>query len=98
MLARDEVLRGLHRDGRVAAFIDPATHYAHPEVELAFSTLFGTFGRAFFDRYAQLRPIEPGFFERRRDVYNLYPLLVHAILFGGGYGRQVEAIAVRALA
>lgn len=76
--------------GRVAAFIDPATHYAHPEVELAFTTLFSTFGRAFFDRYTKLRPIRPGFFEVRRRLYNLYPLLVHAILFGGGYGQQVE--------
>ncbi|VAX39631.1 Ribulosamine/erythrulosamine 3-kinase potentially involved in protein deglycation [hydrothermal vent metagenome] len=76
--------------GRVAAFIDPATHYAHPEVELAFTTLFSTFGRAFFARYTQHRPIRPGFFEVRRGLYNLYPLLVHAILFGGGYGKQVE--------
>jgi fructosamine-3-kinase len=88
----------LCRAGRVAAFIDPATHYAHPEVELAFGTLFSTFGAAFFERYTQLRPVEPGFFERRRGVYNLYPLLVHAILFGGGYGREVEANARRALA
>lgn len=80
----------LCRDGRVAAFLDPATHYAHPEVELAFITLFSTFGRVFFDRYHELRPIRDGFFETRRHVYNLYPLLVHAILFGGGYGRQVD--------
>lgn len=78
-----------HR-GQVAACIDPAAHYAHPEVELAFITLFSTFGSPFFDRYHQLRPIRDGFFETRRHVYNLYPLLVHAILFGGGYGRQVE--------
>ncbi|MFG0259738.1 MAG: fructosamine kinase family protein [Phycisphaerales bacterium JB041] len=79
-----------HR-GRVAACIDPALHYAHPEVELAFITLFSTFGEAFFDRYHELRPIREGFFETRRHVYNLYPLLIHAILFGGGYARQVEA-------
>ncbi len=87
----------LCKSGRVAAFIDPAVYYAHPEVELAFSTLFSTFGRAFFERYHQLRPIPPGFFECRRDIYNLYPLLVHAILFGGGYGQQVAAGAARAL-
>lgn len=87
----------LCRGGRIAAFIDPATHYAHPEVELAFTTLFSTFGRPFFERYRELRPIEPGFFEQRRDLYNLYPLLVHATLFGGGYGRRAEAIARRAL-
>lgn len=87
----------LAHEGRIAAFIDPATHYAHPEVELAFTTLFSTFGRPFFDRYNQLRPIRPGFFERRRALYNLYPLLVHAILFGGGYGQQVERTAVAAV-
>lgn len=85
----------LCRGGRIAAFIDPAVHHAHPEVELAFITLFSTFGREFFDRYAERRPIAPGFFETRCHVYNLYPLLVHAILFGGGYGRQVEASLAR---
>lgn len=82
----------LSRD-RVAAFIDPACHYADAEVELAFTTLFGTFGRDFFDCYAALRPdwapAMPSFFERRRDLYNLYPLLVHTRLFGGGYAEQV---------
>ena len=75
--------------GRIAAFIDPAVCFADPELELAFITLFGTFGRAFFDRYQELRPIREGFFECRRDVYNLYPLLVHARLFGGGYERSI---------
>lgn len=78
-----------HRD-RIAAFIDPAVHYAHPEVELAFTTLFSAFGPAFYLRYSEIRPIRAGFFEHRRGIYNLYPLLVHAILFGGGYGDQVE--------
>lgn len=86
----------VHR-GRIAAFIDPAVHHAHPEVELAFITLFSTFGEAFFDRYAERLPIRPGFFERRRHVYNLYPLLVHAILFGGGYGSQVESTLALAM-
>ena len=81
----------LCRGGKVVSCIDPAVHYAHPEVELAFITLFSTFGAEFFDRYNELRPIRDGFFETRRHVYNLYPLLVHAILFGGGYGGQVEA-------
>ena len=69
-------------NGRVTGFIDPAVYYADPEVELAFITLFGTFGEPFFTRYSELRLIRPGFFEERRDIYNLYPLLVHARLFG----------------
>jgi fructosamine-3-kinase len=79
---------------RITGFIDPALYYGHPEIELAFTTLFGTFspGGPFFERYDQLRPIRPGFFETRRDLYNLYPLLVHVRLFGGGYAAQVESI------
>ncbi len=80
----------LTRDDRIAAFVDPAIYYADPEIELAFSTLFSTFGQAFFDRYQELRPIAPGFFEVRRDIYNLYPLLVHSALFGGPYPDQVH--------
>ncbi len=85
----------LARKGRIAAFVDPAIYFADPEIELAFSTLFGTFGEAFFDRYRQLRPLAPGFFEVRRDLYNLYPLLVHTRLFGGGYAASVERSLAR---
>jgi fructosamine-3-kinase len=81
----------LVRDGRIAGFVDPAIYYADPEIELAFSTLFSTFGAPFFERYNEIRPLTPGFFEVRRDLYNLYPLLVHVRLFGGGYLGSVEA-------
>lgn len=85
----------LARSGRIAAFLDPAIYYAHAEIELAFSTLFGTFGQAFFKHYQERRPIEPGFFEARRDIYNLYPLLVHTQLFGGHYAASVDGILRR---
>jgi fructosamine-3-kinase len=79
--------------GRVTGFVDPAIYYGHPEVELAFIGLFHTFGDRFFDAYAERRPIEDGFFELRQHVYNLYPLLVHVRLFGGGYlGDLVETL------
>ena len=74
----------------ISGFIDPAIYYADPEIELAFTTLFSTFGDAFFNRYNELRPIRPGFFEERRDIYNLYPLLVHVRLFGGSYVASVD--------
>ncbi len=76
--------------GRISGFVDPALYYADAEIELAFSTLFGTFGDAFFGRYGEHRPIRPGFFEERLDLYNLYPLLVHVRLFGGSYVGSVE--------
>ncbi|MCO5199089.1 MAG: fructosamine kinase family protein [Anaerolineae bacterium] len=74
----------------VTAFLDPAIYYADPEIELAFTTLFHTFGRPFYEQYAAIRPIRDGFFEERCDIYNLYPLLVHVRLFGGGY---VDAVS-----
>lgn len=82
----------LARGGQIVGFIDPAIYYGHPEIELAFSTLFGTFSTPFFKEYHTLNPIEPGFFEERRDLYNLYPLLVHVRLFGGGYVGSVNNI------
>ena len=75
---------------RIAGMIDPAIYYGHPEIELAFTTMFGTFGRPFFEAYDAILPIEPGFHELRRDIYNLYPTLVHVRLFGDAYLARIE--------
>lgn len=82
----------LTRGGKITAFIDPAIYYADPEIELAFTTLFGTFDERFFKRYNELSSIRDGFFEVRKDIYNIYPLLVHARLFGRSYAAQAEII------
>lgn len=87
----------LVKDGRVAAFIDPALYYGHAEMDLAFSTMFGTFDQTFFAAYGELAPIAPGFFEARRELYLLYPLLVHVRLFGGAYLGGVERVLDRFL-
>jgi len=76
---------------RITAFLDPAIYHADPEIELAFIALFNTFGERFFRRYGELREIRPGFFEERRHLYNLYPLLVHVYFFGGHYVGSMEA-------
>ncbi|WP_248299519.1 fructosamine kinase family protein [Halorhabdus amylolytica] len=81
----------LAADGEVRAFLDPAIYYAHPEVELAYVDWTDTFGDPFFERYRSRHPIEPGFFEHRRFVYRLYPLLVHVRLFGSEYLPGVDA-------
>ena len=81
----------LYRDGHCIAFIDPAIYFGHPEVDLAFATLFGSFGQSFFEGYSESGSIETGFTDRI-DIYNLWPLLFHAYWFGGGYARQVEDI------
>jgi fructosamine-3-kinase len=85
----------LARGDRVTGFLDPAIYYAAPEIELAFTTLFGTFDKWFFARYREMNPIQPGFFEERKDIYNLYPLLVHVRLFGGNYVNSVDHILQR---
>lgn len=84
----------LAKGDRISAFIDPAIYYADHEMELAFISLFNSFGGDFLDRYAEIRGIRDGF-GTRRDVYNLYPLLVHVYYFGGGYLGSVQNILSR---
>ncbi|WP_396613159.1 fructosamine kinase family protein [Haloferax sp. S1W] len=78
------------RDGRVVAFLDPACYYGHPEVELAYMHWFDSAGDAFFDAYAEKRPIEPGFFDDRAPVYALFPLLEHVRVFGSEFVPEVR--------
>ena len=83
--------------GRVAAFIDPAIYYGHPEYDLAFMTMFGTAGGAFFDAYAALRPEfdRRGFFDVRRDVYLIYPHLTHVLICGLSYASGIDSRLAR---
>jgi len=80
----------LVKGSRIAGFVDPAISCGHPEIELAFTTMFGTFGRPFFEAYESHSPLEPGFHEVRRGIYNLYPTLVHVRLFGASYLSGIE--------
>ncbi len=80
----------LSDQGEVRAFIDPAIYYADHEMVLAFLTLFNTVNQSFFASYQKEIDIKPGFFEERRVLYNIYPLLVHTILFGASYARRVS--------
>ncbi len=74
--------------------IDPAIYFANREIEIAFTTLFGRFGEDFYSAYNESFPMELGF-EKRIELYNLYPLLVHANLFGGGYVNSCRQILKR---
>lgn len=67
--------------------VDPAAHGAHREVDLAMLSLFGSPAPAFFAAYNETFPLADGWRDRLR-LWQLEPLLVHTILFGGGYGRQ----------
>ena len=80
---------GLLADGRGAIF-DPAVYRGDREVDLAMAQLFGGFPASFFAGYASRWPLPPGH-HHRREIYNLYHLLNHANLFGGGYWRQAQA-------
>jgi fructosamine-3-kinase len=85
----------LAKDGNVAAFIDPAIYWGHPEMDLAFAGLFPGLGEAFLRGYEEAGSIAPEFRDRRRDLYNLWPLLVHVRLFGGSYAAAVGRIVAR---
>lgn len=77
-------------DGR-PVLIDPAVYYGHRETDLAMTKLFGGFSSGFYRAYQETFPTEDDL-DLRLDIYNLYPLLVHVNLFGGGYYRQVMSI------
>lgn len=81
---------GLLQRGNAAAVFDPAVYRADREVDLAMAHLFGGFPAAFFSGYQQEWPLPSGHQQRRR-IYNLYHLLNHANLFGGGYRSQAQA-------
>ena len=68
----------------------PASWWADAEGELAMTRLFGGFGESFYRSYDAVIPPNPGANERV-DIYNLYHLLNHANLFGGGYIDQSRA-------
>ena len=67
------------------------------EADLAMTYLFGGFGHAFYDAYESAWPLDPGA-GARRDLYNLYHVLNHFNLFGGGYGSQTATMIERLLA
>lgn len=74
----------------VAGFIDPAISYGHHEMDLAFIELMGGLDPVFFDAYKNQNPIDSDFYANRKDIYQLWPLLVHVRLFGGTYANQVD--------
>lgn len=76
-------------------FVDPAAYYGHPEVDLAMTTLFGGFSPAFYDAYQEVAGAFDSDLQDRLQLLNLYPILVHVHLFGGGYLAQVDALARR---
>jgi fructosamine-3-kinase len=80
-------------DGR-SWLIDPSVHGGHPEEDLAMLALFGAVPDGLLGAYNEVAPLSPGWAERV-PLFQLYPLLVHAVLFGGSYRTQAEMVARR---
>lgn len=79
------------------AIFDPAAYYGDREVDLAMTEMFGGFPPAFYKGYDAAWAIDPGY-SQRKEIYNLYHVLNHFNLFGGGYGYQASRTFDRLLA
>jgi protein-ribulosamine 3-kinase len=77
-----------------ASIYDPAIYYGHREMDIAMTRLFGGFSSYFYEGYNSEYPLADRF-EDRIELYNLYPVLVHANLFGGGYIHRTLEILKR---
>lgn len=84
------------RAGQPVIF-DPATYYGDREADLAMTELFGGFAKEFYAAYDESFPVDSGY-AVRKDLYNLYHVLNHLNLFGGGYLSHAERLVARLLA
>jgi protein-ribulosamine 3-kinase len=80
--------------GSEPVVFDPAVYYGDREADVAMTELFGGFGKRFYNAYNDAWPLDPGY-PVRRDLYNLYHVLNHALLFGGGYWTQSQRLITR---
>jgi protein-ribulosamine 3-kinase len=83
------------REGEPVIF-DPAVYYGDREADLAMTELFGGFGREFYAAYREAWPLDEGY-AVRKTLYNLYHVLNHLNLFGGGYLSQAQGMIDRLL-
>lgn len=83
--------------GGAPVIFDPAVYYGDREADIAMTELFGGFGRDFYAAYNEAWPLDAGY-AQRKTLYNLYHILNHLNLFGGGYGAQALGMIERLLA
>jgi fructosamine-3-kinase len=82
-----------HPSAEKSSFIyDPAVYYGHPEMDLAMTKLFGGFTPAFYEGYFAKSSNALTGWENRLDFHQFYPILIHALLFGGSYVAQVKSL------
>ena len=82
--------------GGEPVLFDPACYFGDREAEIAMTELFGGFAPPFYAAYRDAWPLDAGY-AVRRDLYNLYHVLNHLNLFGGGYRAQAEGMIERLL-
>ncbi len=87
---------GFLADGTPVIF-DPAVYCGDREADLAMSELFGGFAPGFYAAYREAWPLDAGY-AVRRTLYNLYHILNHANMFGGGYAAQAQRMMAQLLA
>lgn len=87
---------GYLHDG-IPVIFDPAPYYGDREADLAMTELFGGYAAEFYAAYCNAYPLDAGY-AMRKTLYNLYHILNHANLFGGGYPSQAEGMMQRLLA
>ncbi|MEO1296443.1 MAG: fructosamine kinase family protein [Cyanobacteria bacterium J06636_16] len=80
----------------IPVILDPATYYGDREVDIAMTELFGRFPQPFYEGYNAAYPLGEGY-EIRKTLYNLYHVLNHFNMFGGGYGSQANVMIDRLL-
>ena len=71
--------------------IDPAVYYGHPEMDWAMLSLFGNYPEEAMRSYLNISNLEVGF-EHRKEIHQLYPLLVHLLIFGIGYRQSILSV------
>jgi fructosamine-3-kinase len=74
-----------------AVIFDPAVYFGHREMDIAMTKLFGGFDACFYDYYNEAFPLQ-SLWQQRLDLFQLYPLLVHLVLFGGHYHTSAMSI------
>ena len=88
---------GVVSGSREPAIFDPAVYFGDRETDIAMTRLFGGFGPRFYAAYQATWPLDQAA-GTRRTLYNLYHVLNHFNLFGGGHGRQAQAMIDKLLA
>ncbi len=82
--------------GGEPTIFDPAVYWGDREVDIAMTELFGGFPSSFYEGYQAVWPLDAGY-KQRKVLYNLYHILNHFNLFGGGYGAQAKQMMAQIL-